>query len=542
MDRLKSIFKKKEEPKPPSAEVKEKPPVTEEKKPKEVTFAPKTGTVWTEEKPKAAPAGAKKEIVINPITRLEGHGKISIFLNDEGNVRDAYFQVPELRGFERFCIGRPVEEVPRIVPRICGVCPWPHHLASTKAVDGVFKAEPTETAKKLREMLFMAHYMHSHQLHFYALAAPDFVPGPTAPAAERNVVGLIGKVGLEIGLQVIKHRGYAQKIQEMLGGRATHPVGGLPGGWSKALSAEDRDKMEEMAKKLVDFSKTSLTIFEDAVLKNKDYVDLIAGDTYYHETYYMGTLDKNNKVNFYEGTIKVIDPKGDVYATFQGKDYLKYIAEHVEPWSYLKFPYLKGVGWKGLVDGKDSGIYRVNTLARLNVADGMATPLAQEAYEKMYGFFGKKPLHNTLAYHWARLVENLYAAERCLELLQDPEITSKDIRADVGEPGEGVGHVEAPRGILFHHYWADENGMTKKLNILVATGHNNGAICMSVKKAAQSLIHNWKVDPGILNMVEMAFRAYDPCFACATHTLPGTMPLEITICDSKGKIYKRLGR
>jgi F420-non-reducing hydrogenase large subunit len=540
MERLKGIFKKKEEPQPPVAEA--KPPVAEEKK-KEISFAPKTGTVWTAEKPTAPPPGAKKEYIINPITRLEGHGKISIYLDDKGNVKDAYFQVPELRGFERFCLGRPVEEVPRIVPRICGVCPWPHHLASTKAVDGVFKADPPEAAKKLREMLFMAHYMHSHQLHFYALAAPDFVPGPAAPPAERNVVGLIGKVGLDIGLEVIHARGYAQKIQEMLGGRATHPVGGLPGGWSKALSPEDRDKMEEMAKKLVDFGKLSLTIFEDAVLKNPGYVDLIAGDTYYHETYYMGTLDKNRKVTFYEGMIKVVDPNGNEYATFQGKDYLKYIAEHVEPWTYLKFPYLKGVGWKGLVDGKDSGIYRVNTLARLNVADGMATPIAQGAYEKMYEFFGgKKPLHNTLAYHWARLVENMYAAERCLELLQDPEITSKDIRADVGEPDEGVGHVEAPRGILFHHYWADENGIAKKINILVATGHNNAGICMSVKKAAQSLIHDWKVDQGILNMVEMAFRAYDPCFACATHSLPGKMPLEVSIYDQKGKLYKSVRR
>ena len=540
MERLKSIFKKKEEPKPPVGET--KPPVAAEKKPKEVTIAPKTGTVWTEEKPKAAPAGAQKEIVINPITRLEGHGKISIFLNDKGDVREAYFQVPELRGFERFCIGRPVEEVPRIVPRICGVCPWPHHMAATKAVDAVFKAEPPEAAKKLREMLYCAHYMHSHQLHFYALAAPDFVPGPTAPAAERNVVGLIGKVGVELGLEVIKHRGYAQKIQQMLGGRATHPVGGFPGGWSKALSPEERDQVEEMAKKLLDFSKKTVDIFDSVVLKNKDYVDIILGDTYYHETYYMGCVDKNNKVNFYEGMVKVVAPDGTEYAKFEGKDYLKHIGEHVEPWSYLKFPYLKGVGWKGLVDGKGSGIYRVNTLARLNVANGMATPLAQAAYETMYKTFGKKPVHHTLAYHWARVIENLYAAERCLELIQDPEITSKDIRADVGEPGEGVGYVEACRGSLFHHYWADENGMAKKLNILVATGHNNGAICMSVKKAAQSLIHNWKVDPGILNMVEMAFRAYDPCYACATHTLPGKMPLEVDIFDSKGKIYKRLER
>jgi F420-non-reducing hydrogenase large subunit len=481
-----------------------------------------------------------KEITISPITRLEGHGKISIFLNDEGNVKDAYFQTVELRGFERFCIGRPVEEMPRIVPRICGVCSWAHHLASTKACDAVFKSEPPEAAKKLREMAYCAHMMHSHQLHFYVLGAPDFIPGPKADPASRNVVGLIGKVGLALGLEVIKHRGYAHRIQEIVGGKSTHPVCGLPGGMSKALSKEERDEIEEKAKKLVDFSKKSLEIFDDAVLKNKEYVDLIAGDTYYHETYYMGMVDEEDNVNFYEGKIKVVDPDGRDYAKFYARDYLDYIEEAVMPWTYLKFPYLKGVGWKGLVDGKDSGIYRVAPLARLNVADGLTTDAAQEAYERMYDFFGKKPLHNTLAFHWARLIENLYAAERCLELIQDPEITSKDLRGELGEPGEGVGCVEAPRGTLYHHYWADEDGIAQKLNIIVATGHNHGAICMSVKKAAQSLIKNWQIDEGLLNMVEMAFRAYDPCLACATHTLPGRMPLEVNVYDAEGVLYRRL--
>ena len=487
-------------------------------------------------------AERKREITIGPITRLEGHGKISIFLNDEGNVKDAFFQVVELRGFERFCEGRLIEELPRITPRICGVCPWAHHMASTKALDAVFKAKTPEAAKKLREMAYCAHMMHSHQLHFYALGAPDFVVGPKAEPAKRNIIGVVEKVGTELGLAVIHARGYAQRIQEIVGGKATHPVCGLPGGMSKAISAEERDEIEDKAKKLVDFGKKSLEIFDDLVLKNKEYVDLIAGDTYYHETYYMGMVDENDKVNFYEGKIKVVDPDGKEYVKFEAKDYLDYIAEAVLPWTYLKFPYLKGVGWKGLVDGKDSGIYRVNSLARLNVAGGMATPAAQEAYKRMYDFFGKKPVHNTLAFHWARLVENLYAAERCLELIQDPEITSEDIRGELGEPGEGVGCVEAPRGTLFHHYWADEKGITRKVNLIVATVQNNGPMCMSIKKAAQSLIKNWKVEEGLLNMVEMAFRAYDPCLACATHTLPGQTPLEVIIHDFQGNEIQRLSR
>jgi F420-non-reducing hydrogenase large subunit len=483
-----------------------------------------------------------KEITISPVTRLEGHAKISIFLDEKGDVKDAFFQVVELRGFEKFCEGRPVEELPRITPRICGVCPWAHHMASSKATDAVFEAEPPESAKKLREMAYCAHMVHSHILHFYALGAPDFIMGPRADPAKRNVIGVIEKVGKEIGLAVIKHRGYAQKIQEIVGGKATHPVCGLPGGVSKSLSKEEKDEIEDKAKKLVDFGKKSLEIFDDLVLKNKEYLDLITGDIYYHETYYMGTVDGENRVNFYDGKIKVVDPEGREFAKFESEDYLDYIGERVESWSYLKFPYLKKVGWKGLVDGKDSGIYRVNSLARLNVASGMATDAAQEAYERMYDFFGKKPVHNTLAFHWARLVENLYAAERCLELAQDPEITSKDVRAELGKPGEGVGCVEAPRGTLFHHYWADEDGIVKKVNLIVATAQNHGPICMSIKKAAQKLIRGGEIEEGLLNMVEMAFRAYDPCFACATHTLPGHMPLEVSIYDANGDLYERLRR
>ena len=484
-----------------------------------------------------------KRITIEPITRLEGEAKIDIFLNDDGNVDNAYFQVVELRGFERFCQGRPVEEMPRITPRICGVCPGAHHMASAKAVDAVFNIDPPEPAKKLRELFYCAHMLHSHIAHFYALAGPDFVLGPDADPAKRNILGVVEAVGLETGKKVITARGYAQRIQEMIGGKATHPVCGLPGGMSKPITEEERKEIEEMAKFEIDFAKFSLQLVDDLILKNKAYVDLITGDIYRHETYYMGMVDKNNKVNFYDGDIRVVDQKGKEYAKFKPKDYLDYIEEHVEPWSYLKFPYLKGIGWKGLVDGKDSGIYRVNSLARLNVADGMATPLAQEAYDKMYDVLGGKPSHATLAFNWARIVEIMYAAERLLELATDKDITSKDIRVIPKEkPNEGLGCVEAPRGTLFHHYWTDEDGLITKVNLIVATGQNNGPMCMSVKKAAQSLIKNWKVEQGLLNMVEMAFRAYDPCLACATHSLPGHMPLEVIIHDTKGKIVERLRR
>lgn len=484
-----------------------------------------------------------KKITIDPITRLEGHGKIEIFLNDEGNVENAYFQVPELRGFEKFCEGRPVEELPRITPRICGVCPEAHHLASSKACDAVYHVDPPSAAKKLRELMYSAHFVHSHIAHFYVLGGPDFVVGPQAPAAERNILGVINKVGLEIAGEVIKHRAFAQDIQAMIGGKATHPVCGLPGGMSKAITEEEREEIEEKAKSCVEFGKFSLKIFDDVVLANKEYVEVITGNIYAMKSYYMGLVDENNKVNFYDGNIRVVDEEGREFVKFKPADYLNHLSEHVEPWSYLKFPYLKNIGWKGLVEGKDSGIYRVAPLARLNAADGMATPLAQEAYEKMYSTLGGKPVHATLAFHWARLVELLYAAERLLELATDEEITSSNVRNIPKEkPDEGIGVVEAPRGTLFHHYQTDEEGIATKVNLIVATGNNNAAICMSVKRAAQNLIKNGEVSDGLLNMVEMAFRAYDPCLACATHSLPGQMPLIVNIYDSQRNKIKEIKR
>jgi F420-non-reducing hydrogenase large subunit len=295
---------------------------------------------------------------------------------------------------------------------------------------------------------------------------------------------------------------------------------------------------------MVEFGQFSLKLFNDVVLSNKEYVDIILGDIYYMTSYYMGMVDANNKVNFYDGDIRVVDPEGKEFIKFKVADYLDVIAEHTEPWSYLKFPFLKKIGWKGLADGMDSGVYRVAPLARLNAADGMATPLAQAEYEKVYSTLGGKPVHHTLANHWARLVELQYAAERLLELCQDKEITDPDVRTLPTEtPTEGVGVVEAPRGTLYHHYQTDANGMVKKVNLIVATGNNNAAMCISIKKAAQGVIKAGKtVTEGILNMVEMAYRAYDPCIACATHSLPGQMPLEVVIYDSEGKELDRLSQ
>jgi len=482
-----------------------------------------------------------KEISINPITRLEGHGNVSIFLNDAGEVETAYLNIPELRGFEKCCEGRRAELMAQLTTRICGVCPVAHHFASTKALDAAFKVDPPSTAKKLRELMYLGYIIYDHTLHFYYLGGPDFVVGPDAPPEKRNILGVIEKAGLDVAKEVIKHRAYGQKITAILGGKATHPVCGLPGGISKALSEENRREIENMAASSVEFAKFSLKLFHDIVLGNSTYVDLIKSDAYTMKTYYMGLVDANNKVNFYDGKIRVVDPNGGEFLKFEAKDYLTHIGEHVEPWTYSKFPFLKKVGWKGFSYGADSGVYRVGPLGRLNAADGMATPLAQAEYEVMYKTLGR-PVHGTLAFHWARLIELLYAAERATELAKDPEITSTNVRNKPGEPGEGVGVVEAARGTLYHHYVLDKDALVKNVNMIVATTNNYPAICMSIRDAAKGLIHNGKVDQGVLNKVEMAFRAYDPCFGCATHLAVGQMPLEIRVYDSTHKIVGLIRR
>ncbi len=500
--------------------------------------------VWNEAQQRANEAyRERRRITIDPITRLEGHGKIDIFLDEQGEVERAYFQVPELRGFEVFSRGRPAEDMPQITSRICGVCPTAHHMASTKALDDLYRVEPPSPARKIRELVYNTFMLEDHALHVYILGGPDFIVGPDAPPEMRNVVGVIQKVGLDIGKKVISMRRRLRELIASIGGKVIHPVLGLPGGVAKGIAAEDLPKFQELAKDGLDFALFTLQVFKDLVLSNADYVNLITSDTYTHRTYYMGLVDENNRVNFYDGKIRVVDPNGQEFARFPAQQYLDYIAEHVEPWSYVKFCYLKPVGWNGFTEGPGSGIYSVAPLARLNVADGMATPQAQEAYEEFFTTLGGKPVHHTLANHWARVVEMVYAAERMKELLHDPEITSKDLRViPTTTPTTGIGVVEAPRGTLFHHYETDENGLIRKANLIVATQNNSARIAMSVEKAARGLIHHGEVAEGLLNRVEMAFRAYDPCHACATHTLPGQMPLIVRLRDSSGQVIREIRR
>ncbi len=377
---------------------------------------------WQEGAAKANAGYVRRRITIDPITRLEGHGKIDIFLDEAGQVERAYFQVPELRGFEKFVQGRPAEDMPQITSRICGVCPTAHHMAATKALDNLYRVDPPPAAKKIRELVYNTFMAEDHALHFYFLGGPDFIVGPDAPPAERNVLGVIGKVGIETGKKVVAMRRRWRELIALVAGKAVHPVFGLPGGVAKRVTLEMQKQFQEVAAEGVEFAKFTLQLFEDVVLKNTDYVNLILSDLYTHRTYYMGMVDDRNRVNFYDGWIRVVTPDGKEWKKFKTDQYLENIAEHVEPWSYVKFCYLKQVGWKGFTEGPESGIYSVAPLARLNVSDGMSSALAQEAYEKFFSVLGGKPVHHTLANHWARLVELLHATERMKELAADPQL------------------------------------------------------------------------------------------------------------------------
>jgi F420-non-reducing hydrogenase large subunit len=484
-----------------------------------------------------------QKITIDPITRLEGHGKIEIFLDDKGNVKDAYWQVVELRGFERFCIGRPAEEMTRIVPNICGVCPSAHHMAGTKALDDLYSVEPTPAARLIRELEFNAFYIEDHYIHFFFLAAPDFVVGPDADPKERNILGVINRVGIDIGKKVIEVRKKNRDIIRHIFSKAPHPEGGLPGGVPRGITEEDRKWIKETAAYSLEFAQFAIQLFKDAVLSNKAYVDLILRDAYKLDTYYMSLVDDQNRVNFYDGKVRVVDRTGKEFVKFDPRNYDEHIGEWVEPWTYIRLTHLKQLGWRGLKDGPDTSLYRVAPMARLNASDSLPTPLAQKEAEILFETLGGKPAQHTLANHWARLICALMAAESNVAIADNPLLTSKDIRnMNLKLKKKGVGCVEAPRGTLFHHYETDDQGIITKANLIVATQNNAAPICLAVKKAAQAFVKGPDVKEGFLNMAEMAFRAYDPCLSCATHSLPGTLPMTVHVRDHEGRIIREIKR
>lgn len=473
-------------------------------------------------------------LVIQPVSRIEGHAKVTIHLDDTGNVADARVNVIELRGFERFCVGKPVEEMPRITTRICGVCPWSHHLASAKATDAVFGTEIPPAGEKLRRLCNSIAYMEEHILHFYILSGPDFIMGPDAEYQVRNIIGVIGAVP-EIAKRVVKVRHMCAKMLEMIAGKAIHPAAAVPGGFSRPLQPEERDELLPMAEEVLELAKFSISFAKENIFpKYLDVVKTVGTIT----SGFLGTVTDEGALDLYDGKLRMMYADG-LYEEFAPEDYADYIGEHVEPWTYLKFPYAKKRGAWELEDNAPS-LYRVNSLARINVADFISTPLAQRELEEFRANFGR-PAQLTLLYHWARLIELLYNAEMAVDLLNDPEITSREIRTPVTpRSARGVGVVEAPRGTLIHDYTTDEDGLLTHVNLVVGTCQNNSAINLSVKQAAQTLIKNGQYDQGILNTVEMTIRAYDPCLSCATHRLDGRLPVKLEIRGSNGELIVTL--
>lgn len=473
---------------------------------------------------------ATQKITIEPVTRIEGHAKVTIHMNPDGNVEHAYLHVNEFRGFEKFCEGRMVFEMPNITPRICGICPVSHHLAAAKAGDEVYGSPAPRPAQLLRELMHMGQIIQSHGMHFFELAGPDLLLGFDADPAIRNVVGII-QANAELALKAVNLRKYGQEIIHILGGRRIHPVFACPGGVNKSLKAGERDTILAGLDDVIATLQVGLGIMKDWAEKNAEDIDKFA----VFPTGYLGLVKPGNTLELYDGMVRLVDQNGQQLEHFDGRDYLDYIAEHVESWSYLKFPYYKKMGYPG-------GVYRVGPLGRVNASDRIATPLADQELKIFKALNGGKPVENTLHYHYTRLIEALYAAENVRVLLDDADILSTDIlntRQDY--KGVGVGVIEAPRGTLWHHYWANPNGQLTRVNLIVATGNNNWAMSKAVDSVAKTYINGQVIREGLLNRVEAAVRAYDPCLSCSTHAV-GQMPITIEMIDSEGQLIQTISR
>jgi len=469
-----------------------------------------------------------QKLTIEPVTRIEGHARVTIHLDDNGQVEQSYLHIDQFRGFEKFSEGRLFFEMPVITPRICGICPVSHHLASAKACDALADAPPPRPANLLRELLHMGQMIQSHSMHFFHLASPDLLLGFDADPAIRNVAGLI-EADPELALKAVKLRKYGQEIIRRLSGRRIHMHWAVPGGVSAPLKAEERDWILSQVDEMAGYVQDGIALVKNWLESNQDVVQNFAN----FPSNYLG-MTNDGGLELYQGNVRLIDRDGELVKEFDPCDYLDYVIERVEDWTYLKFPYYKKMGWP-------DGTYRVAPLARLNVAERISTPLAQEEFLN-YKALSDGPVEPSLYYHYARLIEALYAIERAQELCQDPDILSLDIRnMHTHITGEGVGCIEAPRGTLWHHYWTDEDGVIERVNLIVATGNNNWAMNKAVNLVAKAFVDGNHLTEGMLNRVEAAIRAYDPCLSCSTHAI-GQMPLIIELVDHANQVVDRAVR
>jgi len=465
-----------------------------------------------------------RTISIDPVTRIEGHANVRIDIDDDENIKFAAMSVNELRGFEKIMEGMKVEDMPLITARICGVCPAAHHLASVRTLDRVYGTEPPEGGHKLRELMYMGHIIHSHALSLFVLSGPDLIMGLDADPVQRNIAGML-KADPETTKKALRLRSIGQQILERIGGRGVHPVTAVAGGVTFSPDASLRKELLDDAREAME-----LGLFAADVVKNllagfaDKYQDIVT--TLELKTHYMGTVRDGN-LNFYEGMIRTMDPEGNIVAEFDSADYTRYIVEEAVDWTYLKPTFIKS-------ENKNN-VYRVNTLARVNVADGMETPLAQKELEKFRSEYGR-PCHYTLMHHYARMIELIYACEKAVMLLEDDAITGETRTPVTQTPQSAVGHVEAPRGTLIHDYAVSEEGLIEKANLIVATQQNFTAINQTIRNCAEYFLN--KSEAELLNSIEFSIRTYDPCFSCSTHAV-GRMPLKVSVFQN-GKLVRRI--
>jgi NAD-reducing hydrogenase large subunit len=471
------------------------------------------------------------KIVISPVTRIEGHAKITIQLDDDGEVSNALFHVNEFRGFEKFCEGRMYTEMPIITPRICGICPISHSIASVKACEMIQGIQPAYTGNLLRRLIHIGQNISSHALSFFHLSSPDFLLGYDSDPKTRNILGLADKYP-DVALRGIRLRKFGQEISERITGKKIHIAGIAPGGMAFPLTEENRQALLNWIPEAKETVQIGLDIIKSFQEENRDMVNSFAVSP----TLYLGTVGPNGEHELYDGKLRFIDADGNILQDqLEPKRYLEFIAERSVKWSYLKYPYYKPLGF-------EKGFYRVGPLARLNVVSKMKTPLAQKEFENYKAINNGKPIHGTFYFHYARLIETMSSVEEAEMLLNDPQITSTNIQTHGRwNYPEGIGCSEAPRGTLFHHYITDETGKLTHVNLLIATGQNNPSMNRSITDVAKQYVKGKDIKEGMLNRVESAIRCYDPCLSCSTHAI-GAMPMVIELCDASGEVIKTFER
>ena len=471
-----------------------------------------------------------RRVVIEPVTRVEGHGKVTLLLDEQNRVHQVRLHIVEFRGFEKFIQGRPYWEVPVLVQRLCGICPVSHHLAAAKAMDMLVGARTlTPPAEKLRRLLHFGQMLQSHALHFFHLASPDLLFGFDSEVERRHIVGVIASHP-DLALQGVKLRKYGQEIIRHITGKRVHGTAALPGGMNKALKASERDELRGGIAQVVAWSRSAVKLSRDFFTSSEYSAEF---GTF--PSNHLGLVGADGGLDLYDGGLRALDAGGaTIFDHVDYTHYNRYIREEVKSWSYMKFPFIIG-------KGAEEGWYRVGPLARLNICDRVPTPLAEAERQVFRAAAGGGLQQATLAYHWARMIEMLHAAEAIERLLEDPDLLGTDLVTRGARALEGVGVVEAPRGTLFHHYKINENDVVEKANLIVSTTNNNQAMNEAVRQVAARYLDGRKLTEGLLNHIEVAIRAYDPCLSCATHAL-GRMPLEVSLLAADGELLDRLVR